>query len=420
MTGVPAGETWFRRLALALGGALIVLAIWTVSQEGVAEGLRTDWTAFDNAASRLLDGEQIYRPLDRETESLPYLYPPYALWLAVPLGLVGFLGSYVLAAGSALLAFLGGIWLLRRTALRGEPSQDRSVSITTGLIAACTTGTAFSTVLIGQYSGLYVLALGLGLWLFINDRPALAGLALAILILKPNIAIALVVVLLWSRSWRALAGFGAGTVGALASSIPFGLSGWSGFWANVQQIADLQAMGVVPVSKMITFTSTVSELTGTAETSPLAIGSWLVFTTVVGVATLVVWTPKRFAESPQRAFAIWAIFVIIANPRMFFYDGTLVIFGVLALWSLPSGMLGERGKRLLPAIAFGLWFASWGAAFSALNVLVAPLGGLLITIVAFETWSEGRNSSGVDATVVSVMDTSADVDVDQAAPPAAA
>ena len=117
MTGVPAGETWFRRLALALGGALIVLAIWTVSQEGVAEGLRTDWTAFDNAASRLLDGEQIYRPLDRETESLPYLYPPYALWLALPLGPVGFLGSYVLAAGSALLAFLGGIWLLRRTAL---------------------------------------------------------------------------------------------------------------------------------------------------------------------------------------------------------------------------------------------------------------------------------------------------------------
>ena len=419
MTGVPAGETRFRLLALVLGGALIVLAIGTVSQEGL-EGIRTDWTAFDNAASRLLGGEQIYRPWDAEVETLPYLYPPYALWLAVPLGLVGFLGSYVLAAGSALLAFLGGIWLLRRTALRGEPSQDRSVSITTGLIAACTTGTAFSTVLIGQYSGLYVLALGLGLWLFINDRPALAGLALAILILKPNIAIALVVVLLWSRSWRALAGFGAGTVGALASSIPFGLSGWSGFWANVQQIADLQAMGVVPASKMVTFVSAVVELTGTSATSPLAIGSWLVFTTVVGVATLVVWAPKRFAESPQRAFAIWAIFVIIANPRMFFYDGTLVIFGVLALWSLPSGMLGKRGKRLLPAIAFGLWFASWGAAFSALNVLVAPLGGLLITIVAFEAWSEGRNSSGVDATVVSVMDTSADVDVDQAAPPAAA
>ena len=419
MTGVPAGETRFRLLALVLGGALIVLAIGTVSQEGL-EGIRTDWTAFDNAASRLLGGEQVYRPWDAEVETLPYLYPPYALWLAVPLGLVGFLGSYVLAAGSALLAFLGGIWLLRRTALRGEPSQDRSVSITTGLIAACTTGTAFSTVLIGQYSGLYVLALGLGLWLFINDRPALAGLALAILILKPNIAIALVVVLLWSRSWRALAGFGAGTVGALASSIPFGLSGWSGFWANVQQIADLQAMGVVPASKMVTFVSAVVELTGTSATSPLAIGSWLVFTTVVGVATLVVWAPKRFAESPQRAFAIWAIFVIIANPRMFFYDGTLVIFGVLALWSLPSGMLGKRGKRLLPAIAFGLWFASWGAAFSALNVLVAPLGGLLITIVAFEAWSEGRNSSGVDATVVSVMDTSADVDVDQAAPPAAA
>ena len=326
----------------------------------------------------------------------------------------------MLSAGSALAAFFGGIWLLRRVAERGEVRRERSTSINTGIVAACTTGTAFSSVLIGQYSGLYVLAVGLGLWLFMNDRQALAGLALAILILKPNIAIALVVVLFWSRSWRVLAGFGAGTVGALVSTIPFGLGAWSGFWANLQQMADLQAMGIVPARKMVTFVRAVVELTGTSATSPLAIGSWLAFTTVVGVATLVVWAPKRFAESPQRAFAVWAIFVIIANPRMFFYDGTLVIFGVLALWSLPSGMLGTRSKRLLPAIAGGLWLASWGAVVSALNLLVAPLGGLLITVVAYETWREGRNTGSVDATVVSVLDQSGDPEVDRAAPPAAA
>ena len=379
MTRVPAGETLFRLVVIVLGGALMVLAIGTVSQEGL-EGIRTDWTAFDNAASRFLGGEQIYVPWDAEVEPLPYLYPPFALWLAIPLGLVGFLGSYMLSAGSALAAFFGGIWLLRRVAERGEVRRERSTSINTGIVAACTTGTAFSSVLIGQYSGLYVLAVGLGLWLFMNDRQALAGLALAILILKPNIAIALVVVLFWSRSWRVLAGFGAGTVGALVSTIPFGLGAWSGFWANLQQMADLQAMGIVPARKMVTFVSAVVELTGTSATSPLAIGSWLAFTTVVGVATLVVWAPKRFAESPQRAFAVWAIFVIIANPRMFFYDGTLVIFGVLALWSLPSGMLGTRSKRLLPAIAGGLWLASWGAVVSALNLLVAPLGLSLIHI----------------------------------------
>ncbi len=419
MTRVPAGETLFRLVVIVLGGALMVLAIGTVSQEGL-EGIRTDWTAFDNAASRFLGGEQIYVPWDAEVEPLPYLYPPFALWLAIPLGLVGFLGSYMLSAGSALAAFFGGIWLLRRVAERGEVRRERSTSINTGIVAACTTGTAFSSVLIGQYSGLYVLAVGLGLWLFMNDRQALAGLALAILILKPNIAIALVVVLFWSRSWRVLAGFGAGTVGALVSTIPFGLGAWSGFWANLQQMADLQAMGIVPARKMVTFVSAVVELTGTSATSPLAIGSWLAFTTVVGVATLVVWAPKRFAESPQRAFAVWAIFVIIANPRMFFYDGTLVIFGVLALWSLPSGMLGTRSKRLLPAIAGGLWLASWGAVVSALNLLVAPLGGLLITVVAYETWREGRNTGSVDATVVSVLDQSGDPEVDRAAPPAAA
>ena len=115
MTRVPAGETLFRLVVIVLGGALMVLAIGTVSQEGL-EGIRTDWTAFDNAASRFLGGEQIYVPWDAEVEPLPYLYPPFALWLALPLGLVGFLGSYVLAAGSALAALLGGISLLRRVA----------------------------------------------------------------------------------------------------------------------------------------------------------------------------------------------------------------------------------------------------------------------------------------------------------------
>ena len=73
MLGVPRGQAWFRRVALVLGGTLIVMVVWSVIQEGAVEGLRTDWTAFDNAASRLLAGEDIYRPWDGEVETLPYL-----------------------------------------------------------------------------------------------------------------------------------------------------------------------------------------------------------------------------------------------------------------------------------------------------------------------------------------------------------
>lgn len=398
MLGVPRGQAWFRRVALVLGGTLIVMVVWSVIQEGAVEGLRTDWTAFDNAASRLLAGEDIYRPWDGEVETLPYLYPPFALWLTLPLGLVGFTGSWLIAAGSALAAFLGGLALLRRVAhadlesVADETARKRRIAFTTGIFGACTTGTAFNSILIGQYSGLYVLAVGAALFLFVADRPKLAGLALALLILKPNIAVAVVVVLLWSRSWKVLAGFAIGTVGALASTIPLGLGLWSGFAANLRQIADLQAMGIVPTNKMITFSSMVQEITGTQDTSPLAIGSWLVFSAVVGVATLIVWSPKQLAASPQRAFAVWAIFVIVANPRMFFYDGTLVIFGVLGLWSLPHGVLSHRSRRLLPVVAVGLWVASWGAAITPLNLFVAPLGATLIVVVAFETWSKAQES----------------------------
>lgn len=414
MRTVPSGQVVFRRSVILLGGSLMAMILWFVLQDP-AEGLRADWVSFDNAGSRLVNGETIYRPWNGTTEPFPYLYPPFALWLALPLAFGGFYTSLVMSVAFTFGAFLGGIKLLTRVATSGDLPLPTPAAVTTGIIAAVTTGAAFNSSLIGQYSGVYVFAVGLGLWLYANDRPVLGGMALSILLLKPNIAIAIPVVLVWSRSWKSLLGFSAGSVLAFVASIPFGLEQWSGFITNVRQIADFQAEGIIPTERMITFNAMFEELFGTSPESLVGVGAWLIFTGLTGVATLVVWTPSRLRESPQRAFCVLAIFVIIANPRMFFYDGTLVVFGVVGLWLLPAGVLGERTRHVFPVVGAILWLASWGGAFTILNLLVAPVGALLIVLVAIEAFTQSGRGEGESFEDEVVPDIDFDTSVGQGA-----
>jgi len=115
-----------------------MLTAWILSDP--VEHLSTDWTAFDTAADRVFAGEDVYRPYDAETEPLPYLYPPFALWLALPLGLFGFAGSFFLSAlFTACCLVFGLVWMSR--AERAE--VDRS----TGLVVGLASGAAVSSML---------------------------------------------------------------------------------------------------------------------------------------------------------------------------------------------------------------------------------------------------------------------------------
>ena len=81
------GVSWHGRVRLlvAFSTGLIVylLAVWVL--EDPIGNLDTDWRAFVNTGNRLREGSELYRPIDIETEPLPWLYPPFALWLALSL-----------------------------------------------------------------------------------------------------------------------------------------------------------------------------------------------------------------------------------------------------------------------------------------------------------------------------------------------
>lgn len=356
-----------------IAGAIVFLLVGWVLQNPF-ENLQTDWLAFDNAADRLLAGEDLYRPIDVENEPFPYLYPPFALALVLPLSFFGFIGSWVISALLTATSFVGGLLLALK-------AMDRKADRLSTMVVALSTGTFMATVLIAQYSGIYVLAFGLALWLWVNDRRTLAGMALAILLMKPNIGLAVPFVLLWSRSWRVLGGFVLGAVGAGAVSLLFGVSQWTGFFSAVQDQAQLQQGGAAPVDKMVTFVGGVQSLMGLEAGSPATIAVWFCSALVVGVATLRLWTPERLRHDLSVAIGSFAVFVVVANPRLYFYDASVIVFGVLVLWH-QRHRLGDRTQRLLPLFGIALWITSWGTLIDGLNALVAPLGALLVVVVA--------------------------------------
>ncbi len=404
--GLPiSGEKIARFVPILVAGVVaLMLASWVVSDP--VENLRTDWTAFDNAGDRLRAGETIYRPWSAESEPLPYLYPPFALWLSLPLTAVGFWGSFLISAFVPLCATIGGLVMFSRAA-RVE------INWSTPLVVAIASGTTIGSTLIGQYSGLYVLAFGAATLLYCTNRRTLAGVVLGLLWLKPNIAIVVPVALVWARSWRSLRGFIGASVGVVALSVPFGIEQWRGFFANVENMAELQERGLVPVEKMVTLLAAIQRVFGLEQELSLSIGIWLCLSAVLGVAVLSLWSPARLAESPLRSFAALAVFAVAANPRLYFYDGALAVLGMLGLWAHAHMQGGAFAKQWIPVLAWGLWIGSWGNIWPELNSLV----GLSISAALVVTAIDARRAvSGamVTASDVTASDITESVDVSAA------
>ena len=402
MTEVPSAQRWARRVTFVIAGVLYgMVAIWIL--EDPATNLQTDWTSFDNAADRLFEGEAVYQRWDPVDEPLPFLYPPFVLILTLPLRLFGFFASWGYSAVFTGATYAAGLAL----ALRSTPGP--SVDRRTAFLIALGSGSMFGAGLIGQYSGMYVLAFGLAIWCWHNDRRFLAGLALSILIMKPNIAIAVPFVLIWSRSWRQLQGFVVGSAAALLLSLPFGLHQWSEFVANVQDMGSRQLTGQNPDDKMVTIVGNFITWTGGSAASFSALAVWASTAAILGLAVLAVWTRPQLEASPQRAFAIFAIFVVVANPRMWFYDAILIAMATTMLW-VDRESLGGLARRVITPASVILWVLSWGGAFSELNRFVGVAGAALLLVVVADSVKQAKQRTENSGDVIAILPSEASSD----------
>jgi alpha-1,2-mannosyltransferase len=252
-----------------------------------------------------------------------FSYPPHALLIDAPLGLIPYFEALLLWTVAGLIAF--------SSAARGYLPAGFNRWLPT------LTPAAGMAIWDGQYS----LIIG-ALWLFcfaaIDQRPVRAGLAAGLMTVKPHLGLLVALALLWRGHWRVI-GIASATTAALvvASIAAFGFESWRAFFA---QTTNLQI-------KMLSLSST--DFYGRMMPSPLpllGIGAHAVFT-IAALSCL--WIVRRSPVADLAFPCATATFLVL--PYAFNYDMTVACLGFAIILYRHWQELGTP-RRLLLILAF--------------------------------------------------------------------
>ena len=181
---------------------------WLAPRIGLAQG----WAQMYNPARFLPE-------LVAQTGNwLPYLNPPVFAWLLLPLSLLPY-GVALVIWNAFILGCLVVIW--RVTVWRAAPTltlsqRGRGILL---LLAALALYPVVLGLALGQVTMVVLLAVALCYWLMGRDRPLLAGLVLALIVIKPQAAFLVPIALLAARRYRVCLGFALAVIPMAALSL---------------------------------------------------------------------------------------------------------------------------------------------------------------------------------------------------------
>jgi hypothetical protein len=246
---------------------------------------------------------------------LVWFYPPAFLLMVYPLAFLPYLVSLSLWLTTTLTAYLT---VLRRIA--PHPL--------TPWLALAFPGT-FQNFFHGQNGFLTTALLGGGLFLM-NQSPWVAGFLLGLVSYKPHLFALIPVALIAGRRWQALlAALSTAMLLALASFLLFGQGVWVAFWKNLALPLSLAREGLLPINKMVTVFSALSQA-GVGFSPAMIIQ--VVVMVAVAAGVFYVWQ-RRIPFACQAATLVLGTFLF--TPYAFSYD--------LAMLALPLAWLGWEG-----------------------------------------------------------------------------
>ncbi|HSS62429.1 MAG TPA: glycosyltransferase family 87 protein [Candidatus Limnocylindrales bacterium] len=243
---------------------------------------------------------------------LPYLAPAWVALLAVPFEAIGTDLGGRLWILFGLVCLLGGLYLgLRPPHSWGGVGRTPTV----GLLPAFASVPTALVLVNAQIDG--IVALGLGAAIALWSRPYLAGLALTLTLMKPQLVLPLGVAILLGRRWKVVAGWAAGGVILLAPTLvlnPRWVIDWLGQTRSTVQTGarevDLPHLTVL--------------LPASLQTAGLAL------LTVVAIAG-VLWLAWRRRTEPTAAAALLIAGGVLAAPHALPADLVLVAMA-MAVW----------------------------------------------------------------------------------------
>lgn len=336
-----------------LGGDFI--AFWAAARESLDGGLAGLY-----ATDGLHEAMQAHRP-GGEVQGLTWQYPPHASLIFSPLGLLPFPLAYALWCALGVSAFAA---VLIKAGIRGR-----------WLYAALATIPVLTALNTGQNALFTCSLLGLAVF-YARPRPILAGLAAALLTIKPQLGILLPVFFLASGHWRA---FGTAALGSLllilVSLAAFGTEAWTGFLGAISSVSGSVSDGVMPLFKMVNVYAAARLLW-----LPHALALGLAAATVLIAIGLMVWTARRTAD-PRWHYAVLASATLLAAPYSMYYELVLLVPAIIFVLQHGAKTVWNTGERESVALLIFLTLLVPGPATQfgvSLSFIACALAALIV------------------------------------------
>jgi len=244
----------------------------------------------------------------------PFISPPPLAWLVTPLLVLPFAAALVVWT-LLLLAALGWTWYL--LAPPGRMVRAAHLALLLGVFPV-----AFG-IMVGQPGALVAAAVATSWWLLRHDRPGWAGVALSLIVIKPQLALLVPACLLVSGHART---FGAWLVATLL--------------IGLVALAMLGPEGVARYREVLAQTQTPAwDITRRYSISgPLGLGPLLTVAQVVVVAATLLVAWRRRGTGPELPMAAGIVGSLLATPYLGFQDFLmLVVAGWLVLRAGATG-----------------------------------------------------------------------------------
>ncbi|MHB1295741.1 MAG: glycosyltransferase family 87 protein [Anaerolineae bacterium] len=382
-------------IAMLLGWTLSqVLSPGVVDLGGTPAG--SDFTAFYSAGKLVVEGRSAllyHLAAQKQVQDAilgvpnanwlsPFVNPPFVALFFVPFALLPYLPALALwyAVGLAALWVALGI-LLRELAL------DARVTHAKALLLAFQFFPTMLWFVYGQTTPLTLLLYVAAYVLLRRGRDVGAGLCVGALIYKPQLAIAIGVVLLLQRRWRAV--LAAGCMAVLCMLLGVAVLGpaLTRQYVNVfPHLTGLLRMEGYPRWGLHSLFGTASLLLdGVSIEAADVLAAILTF----GAVTFLVLLWRKAPWNPGSRD--WDILMastftlgLLISPHLFAYDLMLLLLPLAILWSIYPGGTGDRlldGGPLLVATA-ALWVATVASSYIARFMLLITDGvGLPVVAV---------------------------------------
>ena len=385
-------------LVVALGLAFLVSTLGGSGSNAASGRIGGDYPAFYAAGKIVIGGhrDQLYDLARHQAEQknlfgddhsdgvVYFPYPPFLAAAYAPLAALPYKSSYLVHTAMMALALLLSLRLIRPMI----PILDRRFALFTAFSFGFYP--MFRAVTGGQNTALTLFLLAWS-WRAAHDgNDGWAGVALGLLLYKPQYAVPVLGLHVVVRRWRTVAAACVTAVPLwLVSAVLFGPGWLSSWWQQVSRYAAKDAL--VNASNAISFLGLGDNTFGVGNRVGRAIAGSLVL--VTGAALAMLWwrssrASDRFAGNGVMAATIAGI--LLVSPHSMFYDAGLLVAPLIVLVEV----LPARHHRWL-ALGWVVALSQTAADWLGWSPLFALVVAVFVAAVAAAAREGSLNSSVV-------------------------